>query len=832
MTDFDAAVSMLQSGSRQDTVDFLGALTPQQRKALGPKFRRWLTHGSTVRMRRDRQSLAVIATADGVNQARVVATHGEGLTDEFVEDAVRLLTGRAPAWLPDLVNALLEEGGRWNWRLARGIVRAGLVPTPDQPDYFLGTIQGVPDFGWKARRPLVEHLNNDAGLIGDHLLTMLSTEGAGRALAFHDQYLERRHDHLPDVAPFAEGTWRVTLITLVGDDRLDRGALLDTILAAAHRDWAPVDLGWYVGLHDALEPTIDEVADRQSTYDRLLTVDHGPWVKTAQRMLLRLLPDARFDPEPFLAASRATLARGDKASVMAHLRLLGKLAEAHPGVRVDDAARIASDHPRADVRDQAATLLTHLGAVAAPPLEAPAFTPVPPEQRPPAPAISPVGSADELAEVLLSLLEEVDPIEMERAIDGLLRLAEECPATADLLMARAQGADYYQDDPRIAARVLALAWLTPVQVPQDDDWPILLGHTFHPAEGASPETFVGAIGRRLTAVAQAVRTGRHTSVALPFATDFRLDAGELNRRLGLASGSHPVPEMELVVALLRVPAHERAAVAIPPSLGRSAAIARARSGHPPTWIRRIVPGARRGLAPGVRVVVFLDEHGVEGDAAAGLLARQTPERTVIAETEYGEYVPQFEQTLALGAALLPHDHDVLAAQAHPYLQRDLGKDRACSVPVIDAIAAARSVNGPPSSSALVLALAAKDARGRTAAQDAILDLARYGVLDGEDLGRQAALLLQEDLVVGQRVSSGLTDCARATDAALLPLLSALEQIMPVLPGRRDAGAFVELAADLADRTGRRVTLPSEFHELAAGKSSSALAKAARRLLTT
>jgi hypothetical protein len=58
----------------------------------------------------------------------------------------------------------------------------------------------------------------------------------------------------------------------------------------------------------------------------------------------------------------------------------------------------------------------------------------------------------------------------------------------------------------------------------------------------------------------------------------------------------------------------------------------------------------------------------------------------------------------------------------------------------------------------------------------------------------------------------------------------LQEVARVLPGRRDAGAFLELAADLAERTGHTIDLPTEFHELASGKSSSILAKAARRLL--
>lgn len=366
MTDFDAALAVLETGSREEVNALLAGLTPQQRKALGPKFRRWLTHGSTVRVPRDRESLAVIATADGVRQARLFATHGWGLTEEFVEDAVQILQVRSPSWLPDFVESILDEEGSWNWRVARGIVRAGLAPEPDNPEYFRGTVRGVPDYNVQNRRPLVEQIGRDPGLIGDHLLTMLSTEGVGRLLAFHDSYMERRHSHLPDLAEFPAGTWRIALVTLAQEQRLDRGRLLDAVLAAPLRDWAAADLGWYVGMHDALEPTLDEVADRQGTYARLLTVEHGPSVKTAQRELGRLLPDKRFEAEPVVAASAATLARSDKASVVAQLRLLEKLAKTYPDISVADTVRIASDHTRADVRDQAAKLLDRLGAGVAP----------------------------------------------------------------------------------------------------------------------------------------------------------------------------------------------------------------------------------------------------------------------------------------------------------------------------------------------------------------------------------------------------------------------------------------------------------------------------------
>jgi hypothetical protein len=419
---------------------------------------------------------------------------------------------------------------------------------------------------------------------------------------------------------------------------------------------------------------------------------------------------------------------------------------------------------------------------------------------------------------------------MERAIDGLLRFAAQRPSTADLLLARAAAAEYYQDDPRIAARVFTLAWLTPRRRMRHEDWPIILGHTVFPTVAADPHTHVGAIGRRLTGIAHAVRDGSQVSIALPTHTDFTIDARELNRRLRDTNRSHPVSELELVVALLRVAPHARSTIELPRSLKKSAALKRVQGGQSPQWVREIATFQHYNWEPTHRAAIFRDVAGSEGHVAAGILARTSSATTVREESGYGQYEPRFEQTLALGATLLPHDHDVIAVHAHPYLARDLRKDRACCVPVVDAIARATTANAAPASSALVLALAAKDARGRTAAQDAVLDLARHGVLDGKELGRQAALLLTDDIVVGQRVSGGLTECARGSDAAVLPILDALQEVVRVLPGRRDAGAFLELAADLAERTGRTIDLPTEFGELASGKSSSMLAKAARRLL--
>jgi len=156
-------------------------LSEADRNALGPKARSWLTRGNPTRIPCTHAALAVLATAGGSRQAMIVPTHAFGLDPSFVDHAVAILHARAPHWLPDFAEALLDDEGRWNWRLVRGLVRAGAIPAPDHPEYFRGTVRGLPDYlAPKDRRPLIEQIDLDPGLVGDHLFGMLSTEGTGR----------------------------------------------------------------------------------------------------------------------------------------------------------------------------------------------------------------------------------------------------------------------------------------------------------------------------------------------------------------------------------------------------------------------------------------------------------------------------------------------------------------------------------------------------------------------------------------------------------------------------------------------------------------------------
>ncbi len=392
-----------------------------------------------------------------------------------------------------------------------------------------------------------------------------------------------------------------------------------------------------------------------------------------------------------------------------------------------EVVQFALDHPRAEIREQATKLLAELGGPLPQADETESFVIPPVVSRPSYPEVAPVRDAEELAEVLLGLIEETDAIEFERAMDGLLRFAAHRPETADILLGRIAGIQFYYDDARIAAVVLTRAWLYPRKRLRSEDWPIILGHSSFPAATALPNTMVGALGRRLTAVAHAIRHGHQPSLALPTSTDGSIDAAVLSRRMGsLARRSKPL-DLEVAIALLRVKPEDRATVAIPSGLRKLARVSLVLDNSPAEWARDVVMRKRMTWDSETAWVLFRDAAANRRGELDGILSRRAPELTVPEELSYGEYEARFEHTLAMCALALPHDADVLAAHAHPYLNRDLGKDRAASVPILDAIARSRVPNNAPDSSALVLGLAAKDARARTAAQeDAFVDLARVG----------------------------------------------------------------------------------------------------------
>ncbi len=368
----EQVLSLLTSDRHlQDLVEVLGSLDDKQRRALSGPVRR---HADATGWGKPQNAaaLAVLGCVTGVRQA---ASALEWLSlDPHAEPlAVQVLRTRQPHWLAELPAALLVGKERMprSARLVRALVREGLIAYPDFPEYPLALVRGLDvSHGHKDEDlglSVLDALTADPGLLDRELWDVLRTEGAGRDLASSDAWEVKPHRHGVtygqdvQVPSRPERTWQHALVSLAADGRVERDRLLDETLAACLRDWSASDVGWFVALHDALQPSLPELQARQGTYARLLAVTPGVPVALALRSFGALRKADLLDVEVFLAAAPAALARADKGPAMTTLKLLADLGK-QPALAARAAAVVADalTHDRVDVQERALAVLQEL----------------------------------------------------------------------------------------------------------------------------------------------------------------------------------------------------------------------------------------------------------------------------------------------------------------------------------------------------------------------------------------------------------------------------------------------------------------------------------------
>lgn len=798
--------------------------------------------------------LAVVGCVTGVNQV-AEAVRFRVLTQQTADTAAQILEARQPTWLASFPDKVLSErNGRGGYNIVRALVRRGVIPRPSTAEYAMQMVNGLTR-DWTDDSPSVlEALRSDPDLLEHEVWELFHTQEAGKALAWYDKWREepQRYPHRDPMPGRPERTWRHALVTLSASGEISRDRLLDEVLGAFFRDLPASDLTWYVTLHDAVSPSLDEVAHRQSTYIRLLSCEPGPPVALGLKQLQTLHKASLLDVDTALPALATVLQRGDKGYPKTALVFLGRL---HSSGDIGDAAlvpvvELGLQHESADLREKAAALLAKTGTKVPAPTTtvladvAPAATsyqPVP---------VLPVASPGELADLFAQLIEEAaDPIGIERALDGALRFARQRPSHADALAQRARDliASRYPgpwsgEEIRSDLCVLAIVWLTGAK--PGKEYPGRVVRTTYDRSGGTVRTkqehradwtLRAVVTSRINAIARAVSTGgSHGLMSLPTASDGSLEAPALQERLSrISRGDRGLP-MEAGVAALRLPPDSKVSV---PTLHRTArSVADAHelvSKHDFVWQLTVGPSPghyrNEALDPGI---AWSDRHALRGqldDVAKAVLDTSNPLELLALQAADGEYGNRFDQVTACWPLLLPHHPDLLAAHSHGRFNRALTKNRNGTEPLIEALGRSQRPLGPPAYSALVLAASAKNGGERTYATDAFIELASGSRLDGEVLGKALSDLLATGVVVGNRCVQTLAEAERADPRVAAPVARAIEVLLPSAPGRRDTHLFVDLLATAARRVGIQVRLPDELAALASGKATTSLAKACRRV---
>ncbi|MFF2623435.1 DUF6493 family protein [Oerskovia jenensis] len=852
--------------SPEDVVAFLAPLSEADRRALAPR-----TTESWERSRRghdvDLLRLAVLGCSTGVR-------HPVGVVEELDQEgklapyALRVLADRSTAWLTRLTDALVRsETSGLSWWLVRSLVRDEVVPRPASPRYPLAMIQGLSS--WSPRTVLAG-LRADPALLTDELWDMLGHEGAGRALAQPDSYYQ-----------WADSSWVHALVTLQSPTArdagpaplLDRARLLDVALRALRSDRASADVRWFVRLHDALEPTGTEVLAAQEVYLDLLASTVRAVVTSAGKALDPLVTAPSFDADGFLAVSPAVLLRPEKALVTAHLTALVAVADSRPVLapRVADVVSVAVEHPHPDVRERATCLRQRLtgqpfagdapgtpgertaaDGAATTTTRRPPRAPIPEPAPAPVPAaVAPVRDVDELVDLFTALLEDAcDVLTLERALDGVARLARERPsAGAGALADRARDVvgtwpgPWQGASPCADVAALVLAWLDGTQPAEETRYDWLVAPRTRvglPVSGA--DSLSAWWSMRVREVAVLVARGGGRLLALPSAEDWTVSRTDLAARLREVPASQPALPFDLALATLR-----SAGQVDPPGEGGVARPERAvasTSGTSPT-VRALVTLQDRlsrwspqwsvvtGPSPTVEdegpVTVWQDDNPLDATVDRGpavralddVLDRSAP----LLLTGHARHAAC---THAWGS-ILPHRPELLAAHASVVLAVAVTSSRDTARGALDALGRARTA-GTVTASALVLGLSAKDPVVRVTAVDAVVDLWDRACLDPALVADRARRLLDTGEVVGRRVAESLGQAARASPRAAHAVHDVLVGLLPAVAARRDAHLFVGALTDTTRTTGRDAALPAELVVLADGRSRSVLATACRRLL--
>jgi hypothetical protein len=795
-----------------------------------------------------------------------------------LEAIAGVLADRRPPWLGSWVGGLLTGRIRFSvapWPMARELVRLG-TSRPDAPEYTTAMVSFLYAGRWGrwpdgklefVRRPL-DGLLADPWLLEDEVWRLFEVQEAARMLT---RCIGTREEALAT-------TWEEALVTLSGQGRLDRDRLLDACIGAFLRDFAANQVGWYVRFHHRMAPTIDEVAARTGKYLALLGTNSKPGVSLGQQACGRLLEAGRLPLADFLAACPQVLLFPQKGVAISQLKLLGKVAR-EPSVRALALATAAGafGHARLDVQEAALDLIGKLGVpegaeaaiiaghaaylapalaskavglglLAAPPAPAaaPAGIPagIPLTSAPPVGTPPSLEDPDELIRLLTQLMEDADdPFAIERAMAGAVRLAtlpesdrkrlgSPLVKRAEQLIAGTTRRPHALSD--WIAR-LALAWAcVPCAPPAWASWKTQVVRDIPAARALEAYHAVvdGPAGAEL--------------LAEPSAADGSVHPDTLLARLATWRGA-PIFRYDMEVALLRLPMVDASFWGAWDKV-HPASAAQARRAHQAgtaelafgTVVSTTTDQLQRSR---IRVLARItsDPPGdADGSRCWRLLVDDLPDPLVDPHYEYrrGGVLTEtgpLSPVVASWPLLCPWQPELAAAHLLRPLSACLAPDRGRAGPAAAAVMGLTRPSAPPGPVghlALLTGLGSAEASVRIAAADVWVPAALAGRLD-PDLAADALVTgVTSEAVKLTRLADGLRHASRQPASALMiarTVFASAGRLVSAKPPN------LHLLLELTREIGAAIALPEppeRLVALAAGKGSTKLEAAARRLVNS
>ncbi|MEU4622706.1 hypothetical protein AB0G04_22395 [Actinoplanes sp. NPDC023801] len=312
-------------------------------------------------------ALAVVACVRGAAQAAALLARLSARTSHhsWLEQLRKVGRSRETSWLADVGTRLarrlpVRNARPEDWSLAAALLHEADAGPPVTEAFARGWIRHLmsPERPGRGAASLADRLGEDRFL--DRLLpAFFEIEGLGTdaAVTFRDPGVEHedREPWFPAVVP-----------VLLDRGRFDRATVLDATVSRLGHGGRPAGLRAFVLLHDALAPTIGELAVRVTDYARMLPDGPSTVAGLAQRAVRAVDEAGGLELDVLLEASGPVLVRPEKSLVKAQLIWLSRVAARHPdriGEIVDTVAA-AFGNPHSEIRQRALGLVTnHIGAL-------------------------------------------------------------------------------------------------------------------------------------------------------------------------------------------------------------------------------------------------------------------------------------------------------------------------------------------------------------------------------------------------------------------------------------------------------------------------------------
>ena len=817
------ALEMCRSGATdQEILDWFNEATPEVRKRSVEELRYLRDRTGTMFMDDETMTVACLCAADDPQETYELITYQRAPVER--RDLIRrLVHRRTRPWCDRFARIATTATFGGTWWLIRLMILEGLIERPG--GHYLGLMVGRivthPYYTQDGPR-VVAALRQDPGLLEAEVWEVLAKPC--------------------NLGP----AWLSALVELADEGYRDR--LLDAGWRTLVADCSPVDQTWFLDLLKQLQPSTDELASRLTGLLRMTASDSGSVALWALAGLRDLFEAGRVELDDLLAI-RAPLQRRDKRTAWAHLALLERTAKRCPsrGSEVAETVAVALEHQRRDVRERAQRILERVApdaAAARAPAEVRSLE-LKAKTRPAPAPFEPLQSAQELVELLLTMMAMPgSAIDVERAFDGAMRFKHDISESGRTALDQGSQAGSGQSVYAFGAHTLARALVKPLSSSLGDaSWTEGVYDNDQHSTDVRERSLQRMTKLRLEQIRMAIHSPITQLLSTPTSNDGTLALEALRERLRSTRGA-PAFRSDLGAAAFRIAPEDYGALRTIcfGTMGEwIAADVKRIAGHRHQWEavawyanNSYDDGANhRGNGhaegPGIIWQDAAPEPAPANEFVGSVLDRRRMRERAQREWAIRWPFADLESLTGSWSLLLPHHRELHAAHAFPLVAATLETTSPIFGQLILSLGEGRQLTGPIVASALACALPAERVEHRGAAVDAMIELATYGLLDGAELGRQIVRLLAEEHVVGSRIATALAEAGRALGPYSGPVLDAHVQLLPVLRQRRDGHAFAETTADLATSLGRRVVLPPEMAELAAGRSSSALARAARRI---